>query len=364
MELLEILRKNFWGGTVLQYFGALLILLATGILIIGMNQFLKSRERSKGTLDILILAAIRKALTLLLFSIGIYLVLKTLPFPESLERIFDQGFKALVVINIAYFFMKGIDLFVAFLIPLTEKTESKLDEQLLAILSRIGKIFIALISLLLIIQNFGYNITSLWAGLGIGGLAVALAARETLANFFGSITLFIDRPFQIGDLIDVEKHVGTVESVGFRSTRIRTLDGPVVIIPNSKLADATIRNIHGRKSIRKNMIIGLSYDSGYEKMKRALEIIKEILNDRKDLEESKDVSFREFGPHSVEIHVFYCFSGTDWNHYLKTEEEINLEILRRFEGEEIAIALPSRTIYVKGAGLPEETYLKGGEKIP
>jgi MscS family membrane protein len=362
MELPDFLKTSYWGVTILQGIAAFLILLSTGIFNKILNFMLKGRvkrwtEKTKWTLDDLIISTFRKPLSLLIYTVGIYLALKIL-LTEKVEGIFDQIMKALVALNVAYFLMKAVDLLIAFIKPMTERTQSKLDDQLLPILSRTGKLFIGIISILMIIQNFGYNITSILAGLGIGGLAIALAARDTLANFFGSITLFADRPFQVGDLVNVENHTGFVETVGLRSTRIRTLEGPLITIPNSKLADSTIMNIFGRKTIRKYAVIGITYDSGFEKMNRALELLKEILDERKDLEPTKVIRFREFAAHSLDIHVLYWFASTDWNAYLQAEQEINLEILRRFDEEGIEIAFPTKTLYVKGSEIPDESILK------
>jgi MscS family membrane protein len=367
MELLEFLKTSFGGGTILQYLASFLILLSAGIFNKILNFMLKGRvkrwtEKTKWTLDDLILTTFRKPLSLLIYTVGIYLALKALPMPEKVEGVFDQIVKALIALNVAYFLMKAVDLLIAFIKPMTERTQSKLDDQLLPILSRTGKLFIGVISILMIIQNFGYNITSILAGLGIGGLAIALAARDTLANFFGSITLFADRPFQVGDLVNVENQTGFVETVGLRSTRIRTLEGPLVTIPNSRLADSTIMNIFGRKNIRKYAVIGITYDSGHKKMNRALELLKEILDERKDLEPTKVIRFREFAAHSLDIHVLYWFASTDWNAYLLAEQEINLEILKRFDAEGIEIAFPTKTLYVKGPDIPDESILKG-EKV-
>ena len=365
---MDFLTKTFGGGTVLQYGIAFLILLLTGVVSKVVNFLLKGRvtqwaQRTQSTLDDLIIASFRRPLSFLIYTLGIYLTLKILPLTQQAEGIFDQFVKVMVAINVTYFFMKGMDLLTAFLKPLTERTESKLDDQLLPILSRTVKIFIGIIAILLIIQNIGYNVASLIAGLGIGGLAVALAAQETLSNFFGSITLFADRPFRVGDLVEVENHKGFVENVGFRSTRLRTLEGTQVTLPNSKVANSTIHNIFKRPTIRKYCVIGITYDSGYEKMKKALQILQEILEERKDLEEARMVRFRAFGAHSLDIHLLYRVSGTDWAAYLKAEEEINLEILRRFDEEGIEIAFPTQTLYVKGTEVPEEAFFKGEEKV-
>jgi len=191
---------------------------------------------------------------------------------------------------------------------------------------------------------------ALLAGLGIGGLAFALAARDMLANFFGSVTIFTDRPFQMGERIKLQDYDGVVEQVGFRSTRIRTLDGHLVTVPNSLVATSTVENIGRRPYIRRVMNVTVTYDTSPEKLTRAVEIIREMLDARKEHfppDKPGKVFFNEFNNCSLNIIVYYWFTPPDWWKYLEFTHDFNMELLRRFNEEGIDFAFPTQTLYLK-----------------
>ncbi|MCD5401668.1 mechanosensitive ion channel family protein, partial [candidate division NPL-UPA2 bacterium] len=210
----------------------------------------------------------------------------------------------LVGIVTTYTLVKLVDLFAAYLEPKVKATESKLDDQLLPIIRKTLKIFIVAIGAMAIMEGLDLPVTSFLAGLGIGGLAFALATKETLANIFGSIAIFADKPFRVGERIIVDGCDGPVESIGLRSTRIRTLDGTLVTIPNARMAEATINNISKRPTIKNLYTIGITYDTGYDKMKKALEILRDIFKNHPSTE-NYWVYFKEFGAHSLNILVIH-----------------------------------------------------------
>jgi MscS family membrane protein len=197
----------------------------------------------------------------------------------------------------------------------------------------------------------GDRVTSLIMGAGVGGIAVALAAKDTIANFFGSITIFADRPFQIGELVKIEGHYGAIEEVGFRSTRIRTLQGNLVTIPNNTIANSPIENIGRRPFIRRTSNITVTYDSGSSKTQKAVEIIKEVLKDtpevNTDAERLPRVYFSDFNDWSLNVYMSYWVKPADYWLYLEVNERVNFEIMKRFEAEKIEFAFPSQTVYVK-----------------
>jgi MscS family membrane protein len=202
-------------------------------------------------------------------------------------------------------------------------------------------------------------ITSILAGLGIGGLAVALAAQETIKNFFGSLVILADKPFELGDRIVVDAVDGTIESVGFRSTRLRTLDGELVTLPNGDLANRIIRNVGKRRHIRRVASLALPYDTPPDKVERALAIVRELLRDAADLDPDfpARVFFDEFRDSSLNLQVIYWFRPADWWACLAFAERLNLEILRRFTAEGIGFAFPTQTVVLAGdpARLPAST---------
>ncbi len=193
-------------------------------------------------------------------------------------------------------------------------------------------------------------VTSLIAGLGVGGLAVALAAQETIKNFFGSLVLSADRPFEIGDRIVIDGFDGPVEEVGFRSTRIRTLEGHLITIPNGELANKTIQNIGKRPSIRRNSVISITYDTPPEKVRRALDILRELLQDHEGLHSDfpPRVFFEQFGTASLDLRMLYWYHPPDYWKFVEFGQRLNLQILERFNAEGIDFAFPTQTIYLAG----------------
>jgi MscS family membrane protein len=357
MVVLDLLNREFLGNPLWQYL-ALFVALLIGVSIARLVEYLLAHrlmglaKRTPTKLDDIILQITKKPLRLLVLLLTLHIGVGLLSIPENIKGIVTNIFNVLVAIIVAYFLVRMVDLLMAYIEPKVKATESKLDDQMLPILKKSLKIFITIIVLLVILQNMGYNIFSLLAGLGLGGLAVALAAQETLSNFFGSIAIFADRPFHVGDRVQVEGYDGPVESIGFRSTKIRTLDGTLVTIPNSKMANACINNIASRPTIKRLYTIGITYDSGYEKMRRALEIIRDVHKGVKEIE-NYWVYFKDFGSHSLDILVISWCKELKYEEYLKVQERINLEIMRRFDEEGIEFAFPTQTVYLKEEGRGE-----------
>ena len=249
------------------------------------------------------------------------------------------------------FIFKLVDVLEFFLLRWTSKTETTLDDQLVPLIRKTLRVFVVIVAGLFIAQNiFAWDIGALVAGLGIGGLAMALAAKDALSNLFGSVTIFSDRPFQLGERIKIAGHDGTVEEVGFRSTRIRTLMGHLVVLPNSMVANEAVENIGRRPYLKRVLDVTVTYDTPSEKLQRGVEIIREMLEARKEHfapEMDPRVYFSDFNSASLNIVVYYWFAPPDWWEYLEFNHEFNMELLRRFNEEGIEFAFPTQTLYVK-----------------
>jgi MscS family membrane protein len=224
--------------------------------------------------------------------------------------------------------------------------DMQLAKLMLPVLGRSLKVFVILIGALTTAQFLGLPITSVIAGLGIGGVAVALAAQNTLANVFGSITILMDRPFHVGDRVQIEKYDGTVETIGLRSTRIRTLEGHLVTMPNKMVADAAINNVSLRPNIRQLMTISLTYDTTPEKMREALAILRDIFT-KHPLTHDAWIAWKDYAASSLDIFVVYWCKTTDFKTFLKALEEINLQIKQRFDAAGLSFAFPTQTIHLR-----------------
>ncbi|MCK4423239.1 MAG: mechanosensitive ion channel family protein [Candidatus Omnitrophica bacterium] len=354
-EPLAIISKfsdiTFMGNQLWQYGLFLIVILLSVTLAKLLDYFLtekvkKLTDKTKTRLDDIIAQTMRTPIKLIILVLGIKLGSGIFELPEKVTANLGNIFEALIAVVITVTIVKTVDLLIAYMEPKVKATESKLDDQLLPIIRKTTKIFILVVAVIVIIQNLGYNVVSLLTGLGIGGLAIALAAQETLSNFFGSIALFADRPFQVGDRVTVEGTDGAVESVGLRSTRIRTLDGTLVTMPNSKVANATINNIAKRPAIKNLYTLGVTYDTGYEKMTKALDIVRDIYKKHPSTD-NYWVYFKEFGASSLNILAIHWCKYTAYEEFLKATEEINMEIMKQFEAQGIEIAFPTQTVYLK-----------------
>lgn len=270
---------------------------------------------------------------------------------EVARGIVDAAGGILLSLAIGFTLYQLVDALASWLRKRAEDTPSSMDDMLVPIVQTSLRVTIVALTLLQIIQSLTDRpLTSIIAGLGVGGLAVALAAQDTIKHFFGSVVLFTDRPFQVGERVAVDDVDGNIEQVGFRSTRIRTLEGHLVTMPNGDLANKTIVNIGRRPHIRHRMVLGITYDTPVERTHRALAIVRELLDGHEGM--SPDfpprVAFHDFGASSLNILVMFWYHPADYWAYLAYLEKLNLELLEAFNREGIEFAFPTQTLYLAG----------------
>ncbi len=357
------LSYQILGNEVWRFGAVFLLLLATGVLYVLLRHFIRrlslpgpDKPRRREMTNI-ILRLVQGVLPLLL----IWAALRIFLLPTEVQDVIDGIFSAAFLIFILYLVTKFVDVMIVVLKERAERTESKLDDQLVPLIGKSVKGFIWGIGLLFFLQNvLEYNISSLLAGLGIGGLAFAFAAQDSIANIFGAIMIFSDRPFMVGDAVSLDGFEGSVEAIGLRSTRIRTWDGTVVIIPNKTVASVSINNLAARPTRRTIFTLGLVYDTPTVKMEEALAILRDILGTHPSTGQYR-AYFNRFGDSSLNILVQHWCNTMDYEVYLRSLEEMNLEIKRRFEEAGIGFAFPTQTLYLKGAGKTVGAPLGPGE---
>ena len=257
--------------------------------------------------------------------------------------------KVLLAADVLWFFFRLVDVSDHYLLKLTAKTESRLDDQLVPVVRKALKATVGVLGFVWVVEWLGGNISSLLAGLGIGGLAVALALQDTLANFFGSVFIFLDQPFVTGDWIKIGEVEGFVEEIGFRSTRIRTLPTTLVSIPNKQVADSPIENLTRMPGHRVLQMVGLTYETTADQMEQAVARIREVVESDPDVsEEGIIVRFEAFGGSSLDIRVMYFTTGILPAEHLAIKERVNLAIMRVVAELGLSIAFPTRTVYFEG----------------
>ena len=283
--------------------------------------------------------------------LSLYIAIKLVSIPNDPITYKDYLIRFLsifLILNIAWFLTSLVSILIHYLERFTAKTESKLDDQLVPILKKFLRIFIFVITGLIIIQNLGFSVSGILAGFGLGGFALAFASKDTLANIFGSIVIFADRPFQIGDWIKTSESEGIIEEVGLRSTKIRTFEKTLVTIPNSKVADSVIENISARPKRRISYTLGVKYSTSASRLREAVDAIKNILSlhPRVD-QETILVHFTDFGPSSLNIFIYFFTDTAVWAEYLEIKEDINLKIMENLETLGVEIAFPSTSVYLE-----------------
>ena len=266
----------------------------------------------------------------------------------NLVEYFDKGYNLLLLITIFWTIIRSVD-FIGFKLKNKAlKTESKVDDQLIPFAIDIAKVLTIVLALVMILGNvFDVNVTALVTGLGIGGVAFALASKESLENLLGSFTIFFDKPFTVGDTITLGGVTGTVEKVGFRSTRIRTFDKSVVTVPNKNIISAELDNLGARPVRRVKFNIGLTYDTSVENIKNIVDDIQKLIDEHPMTNQDGKVRFLEFGPSSLDIMVLYYVDSPDWEVLIDAKQKINFDIIDIVNKYKCEFAFPSTSVYIE-----------------
>lgn len=275
-------------------------------------------------------------------ALGLFLGSRWLEINEEHKTTAKTSFEVLGIIVAAYVAWRLVDVVERWLTGFTRKTNSRLDDMLLPVVKTLLRTaigFTALVNVANITENDD-QLTTILAGVSVGGLAVGLAAQESIKNFFGSVMIFSDRPFELGDLIRVDSQEGRVEAVGFRSTRLRTVEGHVVTIPNGDLAGKTILNIAKRPHLRRQLNLRLHPGTSPEKVERAVEIVRAILADHEgmDPQNPPQVTFNDIQETALNIQATYYFPPHEGGRFAAFSERVNFEIIRRFHADGIELA--------------------------
>lgn len=311
-------------------------------------------SQTRTQLDDILLTAAEKPASWLILILGILMTMHVLqppmPFLPILALADKIGRLAAIVTSI-WFIWRMVDGLGVYFEAKAKLTDSPLDDQLIPFVRKTLKIFLAMTGILVIAQNMGYSISGLLASLGIGGIAVAMAAKDTVANVFGSIMILLDRPFTVGDWIKTKEFEGVVEDVGFRSTRIRTFAKTLVNVPNSLMANMVIDNIDARSKRRIKMRIGITYDASPEDMQAAIEGIERLLRDHSGVDQEYAlVKFDEFEDSSLSIFLYYFSASPVWEEYLQVRQEINMQIMHLLQDLGLDFAFPTQSIQLLTSG--------------
>ena len=352
LDRIDFLQAHVFGNPIWQYLASL-IYIVLAFYVSKLLDFLihvrlrKWAEHTQTKLDDLLLELLRGPVKIISFVILLHVGLRLFSWPAWGQTFISNGLKITVACSLTYVALKGVDLLMGVWKQRVETThEGALDMHLFPIIQKAVKLFVIVVAVLVTSQNLGMNVTGLLASLSIGGLAVGLAAQDTLSNLFGAVAIFADKPFRIGDRIQLDNIDGTVEAIGLRSTRVRNQDGFLVTVPNKTMANANIINVSKRPNIKTVMNIGVTYETTSAQIERAMRIVDEIYRPHPKTADLQ-ISFNKFDSSSLNILVVHWWNSTDFKDYLAGFQLLNLELKRRFDAEQINFAFPSQTVYLR-----------------
>jgi small-conductance mechanosensitive channel len=306
-------------------------------------------QKTETDVDDLIAELIKKVKNIILLLLAIFIGSFFLSLPEKITGILHK------IIIISLLIQTGITgtTLVQFWVDRYKKRKMAEDAASVTTFTALGfllRLVLWSILLLLALDNLGFNITTLVAGLGVGGIAVALAVQNVLGDLFASLSIVLDKPFVIGDFIIIDNYLGSVEHIGLKTTRLRSLSGEQLVISNGDLLKSRIRNYKRMYERRVVFSLGVIYQTPLEKLKQIPEIIKEIIEKQESVRFDR-AHFKEYGNFSLNFEVVYWVISPDYNVYMDIQQAINLEIFRQFEEKNIEFAYPTQTLFVDQPGV-------------
>jgi len=367
-QLIEFMNGEVLGIRLWVYFAALAAIfvgfVGKKIVALVFGRLEQLTGKTKLPFDDIAIHALSKPVEWAVVFAGLFVALLILPIPREpvdIEKFVLALLTAASVWLIVWFATRLVDGLAGWWEEKAAGTESKLDDQLVPIVRRSLKVFLYVIGAVLVLQNLGYSVSSLLAGLGIGGLAVAMASKDTVANLFGSVVIFLDKPFQIGDWIEVGDVEGTVEEIGLRTTRIRTFANSLITMPNASFTTVAVNNWSRMKKRRIKMTVGVTYSSSPEQIERLVARLREIIAaDEHIHDDFYLVNFDSFGASSLDIFI-YCFTRTtNWAEFLQVKQDFMLRVMRAVAELGLEFAFPSQSIYVES--LPGEPAALAGQR--
>lgn len=353
--ILEVLHVPSSGNTATHYVIAMVFLIGalflrhiiTNIVFAGLKRL---ASRTQTTLDDKLFPALETPAATFVMVIGIIASLKVLKLSTDSDHYVSLGSTVAVTLVLFWGLLRALGAMVDHAHEVAREKQLGIAAFMPWIKKTVVTIFVV-VGVLMIIQSMGFDVKALLAGLGIGGLAFALAAQDTIANIFGSIVVAIDQPFKIGETVRIGSFLGMVEDIGLRSTKLRALDKSLVIIPNKTVAAEAVTNLARFTQRRVEQVIGLTYGTPAAKMEEIVAEIRRIIESKPEINvPDTHVYFRDYSASSMDIWVVYVFKSPDFVRHMQVRQQINLEIMHAVESRGLSFAFPTQTVHV--ASLP------------
>lgn len=345
-------RNQVLGIPLWQYFATLLyifiaVLAAKFFDYLVTVQLRKLAARTKTRLDDILIDLLHGPVRILALVVLLQLGLNLFQWPPWLEHWLRNGFKLVLAFSLTLMALKMVDMATKYWrARQSASVDKSFNDLLVPLVSKSLKAFLVIMAILVTLDNLNFNIRTLLAGVSISGLALGLAAQDTVGNLFGAAAVFVDKPFKIGDRIQLNGIDGVVEEMGLRSTRVRNGEGHLITVPNKTVGNATITNVTRRPTVKTVINIGLTYDTPAEKVARAVKILEEVYRKHPKTGDLV-IGFNQFGDSALNIQVVHFWTSQDNKEYVAGMNDLNLEIKRRFDEARIDFAFPSRTVYLR-----------------
>ena len=354
-----MLENELWGNTI-ENWGISILIILGAIIIVKLLSLLGKKvikpfvTGTDNHLDDVIFYSLEAPVKFAIILLGIWIAIHRLVYPDSFVKVVDNAYSILIVLDITWFFGR---LFSSLLQVYWGKQSNGQANKMMPIIKRTILVIVWLIGIVMALSNVGVNISALLGTLGIGGIAFALAAQDTVKNVFGTFPILTDKPFSIGDTIRVDSYEGTVVDVGVRSTKIMNYDKRIITFPNYKITDTSIVNISSEPMRRVVLNLGLTYDTTSEKMKEALELLKSIPKRVENVSSNPSDIVAVFTEYSDSaLVIMYIYFIEKQGDILGVTSNMNMEILAAFNKAGLNLAFPTRTVYIqKDESLKQES---------
>jgi len=342
-------QQIYFGNSIKDWAIAIIIIILGFILFKIIKKIVLVRlqswaDKTSTSIDDIIIRGLERSVIPLLYVLLIYTAIKTLTIPEKIMHYINSGFSVAVMFFILRAITSAVNYFI--LVALKQKKDSEMRQKQARGLIVILTITIWILGFIFLLDNLGYNIATLIAGLGIGGIAIALAAQTILGDLFSYFVIYFDRPFEIGDFVSIGDKSGTIEFIGLKTTRIRTLAGDQLVCSNTDLTNSRLHNFGRMEKRRVVFKIGVVYQVSTTQLKEIPVLVTDIIKQQENIAFDRG-HFIGFGNSSLDFEFVYYVLTADYTAYMNTHQAVLLEIFERFEKENIGFAYPTQTLFLE-----------------
>lgn len=356
MDYQKYLEFSILGNSGQDYIASLLIF-AGALIIFKLVQYIVIKKieiltrRTETDVDDFLIGMVKGVKPPFYFLLSLYIASRFLVINAVVTRFFDNIIFIVVVLQVVLVLQRVIDYVATKIVQKTTNDEGsdkeKIEEEaVIRMIGRIMKFALWVVAILSALSNMGINVTSAIAGLGIGGIAIAMASKDLLSDMLASLSIYLDKPFRVGQRIQTGTDVGTVEHIGIKTTRLRTPQGEELVISNRDITTARVQNFKKMKKRQVKLLLGVVYGLSAEKLEKIPSLIKEIVESVENVEFSRS-HFATYGDFSLGFETVYYVKSREMDAYMEAQQEVNLKIYKKFEEEGIDFAFPTQTVIVE-----------------